>query len=76
MGAYHFHRVPTIISPTICDEELFFEFANYINYIMSVKIDHSELLEPQNTWNSAPAHVYILAAHSVLFCAKNRTANC
>ena len=51
MGAYHFHRVPTIISQTIC-EEIFFELANYI---MWVKLDHRELLHPQNTWNSAPA---------------------
>ena len=63
MGAYHFHRVPTIISLTIWGEEIFFEFANYKNYIMSVKIDHRELLEPQNTWNSMPAHVYIFAAY-------------
>ena len=25
MSDYHFHRVPTIISPTICGEELFFD---------------------------------------------------
>ena len=76
MGAYHFHRVPTIISPTIFGKELFFEFANYIKNIMWVKIDHRELLEPQNTWNSAQAHVYIFAAYRELFCTKNRTANC
>ena len=73
MGAYHSHRVPTIISTTICGEELFFEFAKYITW---VKIDHRELLEPRNTWNSAPAHVYIFAAYREFFCAKNRTANC